>query len=138
MNKYLKGPWRVLHVDKNDPFYVVSDHKKGTMLAQILNDGCECTALDQEKVANLIAAVPDLLEVLEQIIGDWEDNECGCVKDYHLRPPFFLAGDCPSPLREIFIQFLLLAGSSTSSPSRISHSQASLNARLTSMRLSGA
>lgn len=64
--QHTKGPWRELKIDGDWKRVIIADDSYGN----------DTIALTQEANARLIAAAPDLLEVLKEVADFWAGGDC--------------------------------------------------------------
>lgn len=86
--KYRDSPWSIDHEDGHDASWAPISTAKGRTLALVVNDDSKRPMDFQEEEmhanANLIAAAPDLLEALENLLDTLsEPDEQICCSGHH-------------------------------------------------------
>ena len=81
--KHTPGPWKIEKTDESDVFkYAYIYDKRGLVVGTVdmPTAPTEITAPEAKENAQLIAAAPDLLEALKDILADyerrWDIDEC--------------------------------------------------------------
>ena len=82
--QHTPGPWEANHAGRKENGAAARIEHRGSILAYIVNANSES---EYEANARLIAAAPELLAALREVVGEWdeahadEDNRTGFTPD---------------------------------------------------------